>query len=228
MPNTVICTVETCDTFVHFFRSKNSPQVALPIYIYTRTGQQSPFIYFNTEQLTRTKELSDVVAAIQQSKPAEVWDYSRVNVELLKSHGIDAKHVPICSEEGYLSKLRSWRTEILYDVGFCGSPSPRRNKIIDELKATTLRILFLCKESGDARDRELAKCKVLINIHYADDYKLFEVARCEPWLAMGVPVITEHSLDNDDRCINVDYNDLVKTVIEMCAVKNLIAVCDLK
>jgi hypothetical protein len=52
-----------------------------------------------------------------------------------------------------------------------------------------------------------------MNIHYGDTYNVFESARCEPWLKVGVPVISETSLDNDPRCISVDYDRLVETAI---------------
>ena len=68
---------------------------------------------------------------------------------------------------------------------------------------------------GKDRDIELAKCKIILNIHAEDDYKIFESCRCEPWLKLGITVISENSLDNDPRCINVNYNDIVKTVVEL-------------
>ena len=67
---------------------------------------------------------------------------------------------------------------------------------------------------GDDRDKELAKCKVIINIHYEDNYKIFESARCEPWLKLGIPVISEKSLDDDSRCIVSEYDSLIQTIIE--------------
>lgn len=219
MPNHVICSVGSCDTFVHFFRSPNAPQVVVPIYIYNRKDHMKPFIYFNPEQLTRAKELASVLELIKTAKPIEVWDYSKVNVEILKQHGIQATWIQIKSHESYLAKLRSWRTEILFDIGFCGAIGLRRQTILDGLKEAGLRVLIINTVAGDARDQQLAKCKVILNIHYAEDYQLFESARCEPWLAAGVPVISETSLDNDSRCINVDYADLVKTAVKVCAAK---------
>ena len=213
----MICSVPSCDTFIHFFRSPKAPQAVVPIYIYDRKDHVKPFIYFNSEQLTRAKQLVDVIELIKTQKPIEVWDYSKINVEILKQNGIRATWIPIQSHESYLARLRSWRTEILYDVGFCGVLGPYRQKILDGLKETGLRVLILNTVGGDARDQQLAKCKVILNIHYAEDYQLFELARCEPWLAIGVPVISETSLDNDSRCINVAYKDLVKTVVNVCA-----------
>lgn len=213
MPNRVICITSTCDTFVNFFKSDKAPQVDIPIYVYDRYGCNEPYVYFNTEQLSRTKELQDVIETIRKTNPVQVWDYSKTNIDILKQHGIDATFISIISDETYLNKLRSWRTEILYDVGFCGSSSPRRQLIIDQLKSAGLTVRFIENIHGDARDQELAKCRVLINIHYGDDFKIFELARCEPWLRVGVPVISEHSLDDDDRCINVSYEKLAETTI---------------
>ena len=66
---------------------------------------------------------------------------------------------------------------------------------------------------GEERDKALASCKILLNIHCFDDFTIFESARCEPWLSIGKCVISENSLDNDPRCINVDYHMLVLTVL---------------
>jgi len=217
MPNHVICSVTSCDTFTNFFRSPKAPQAVVPIYVYDRKGHTGPFIYFNPEQLTRPCQVHEVVELIRTTKPIEVWDYSKINIEILKQYGIHASCIPIQSPEPYLAKLRAWRTEILYDVGFCGALGDRREKILNELRAAGLRVHFLINIGGDARDEQLAKCKVMINIHFTDHYKIFELARCEPWLAIGVPVISENSLDNDSRCINVAYDDLVKTTVKVCA-----------
>jgi hypothetical protein len=213
MPNRIINAIDIFDTFTNFFKSESAPQVDIPICLYDRHGCSEPYIYFNTEQLSRTKELKGVLETIRKTNPVQVWDYSKANIEILKEHGIVATFIPIITNEIQLNRLRSWQTEALYDVGFCGSPSPRRQAIIDQLKAAGLRVHYLQNIHGDARDQELAKCRVLINIHYGDDFKIFELARCEPWLQLGVPVISEQSYDDDDRCTNVPYEKLVETTI---------------
>jgi hypothetical protein len=68
---------------------------------------------------------------------------------------------------------------------------------------------------GNTRDRELSKCRVILNIHYADDYSIFESVRCEPWLYIGTPVISENSWENDSHAINVPYDQLVERTIEV-------------
>jgi hypothetical protein len=141
----------------------------------------------------------------------EFWDYSLANIKILEKHGIKAKYVPLKTTGPYLEKLQIFaKYAKIYDIGFNGTISGRRKKILDQL-ATTFTVLT-STNWGDKRDEELGKCRVLINIHYDTDYMIFESARCEPWLAAGVPVISELSIDNDDRCILTTYDGFFDTV----------------
>jgi hypothetical protein len=214
MTNTVICKIpRSFDTFIYFLKSDLAPSVSVPIYVNDFPDINIPFIYFQTEQLTRQEFMKRLVDNICKKAPLEVWDYSKINVDIFKGQGIKAKHIQVQTPDPYKSKLLSWRTDE-YDVGFCGwMKSPRRRTIIEGLKQAGLRVNII-EQHGEIRDKELAKCRVLINIHFENDFNVFEVARCEPWLSIGVPVISEHSLDDDDRCINVKYDDLVSTVVK--------------
>jgi len=215
MPNTVFCIYNSCDTFLKFLLSANAPQTNIPIYISSTPDNNNPYIMFNVEQLTNNHQLDKLIRQIKAKPPLEIWDYSEANINILKLYDIKLVHVVVQSDEIYLQQLCSWRTDIIYDVGFCGGLSERRRQILDECKRHNLNV-HIITITGEERDKELAKCKILINIHYATDYNIFEIARCEPWLSIGVPVVSEHSLDNDSRCINVEYTDLVQTVINMC------------
>ena len=144
---------------------------------------------------------------------AEIWDYSAINVRILADRGITAKHVPLRSSENYVARLRSLRSVgQIYDIGFAGSKSNRRIAIVNAL-ADTKYSICLIRSWGEERDAVLAKCRIILNIHYADDYKVFESARCVPWIEAGATVISEHSLDDDPRCINVPYDQLVAACI---------------
>jgi hypothetical protein len=170
---------------------------------------------FNSEQLSLEEHLTNLIAASKREGCVEVWDYSAANVAILAAKGVVARHVPLKSTEAYLSQLRKYRSEgQIYDFGFCGAISPRRAMLINAFLEKGI-LIHIIKLFGKERDRELAKCNVLLNFHYGDDYKIFESARCEPWLALGVPVISEHSIDDDPRCINTTYDDIVSTSIEL-------------
>lgn len=173
-------------------------------------------IFYNTEQLIREKPLNYMLY-INTCKFKEIWDYSTVNIEILKLHGIHAKHVPICSCQWYIDKLQKFISEegIQYDVGFCGTFSERRTKILNSLIASGVKVNAMNSLYGDDRDRELAKCKIILNIHVDVDCIIYEQARCEPWIRVGKPVISENSLDNDDRCINVPYDKIIEKILEV-------------
>lgn len=168
-------------------------------------------IAYNTEQLTVPANLERWIKVINASK-AEVWDYSMANIRILAKHGIIAKYVPLVTSGPYLEQLKVYsQFDKRYDIGFSGSMSPRRTLIINELVAAGFTVMP-SSNWGVTRDMELARCRIHINIHYNPDYKIFESARCEPWLAIGVPIISELSIDNDERCILTTYDGLVEAV----------------
>jgi hypothetical protein len=165
--------------------------------------------------LSKPSTLSHIINIIRTVNPYEVWDYSKENVRILNDNNILAKHVPLESPDWYIEELREYRVknEIEYDVGFAGDLTDRRVEILTKLKSLGLLVNSI-ELFGKERDKELAKCRVLLNIHAHSDFKIFESARCEPWLKLGVTVISENSLDNDERCINVDYTMISDTVLK--------------
>ena len=203
------------DYFTFFLRCNKAPLSNYPIYLGYSPKEKTEYIYFNCEQMTRKYALNHLKSLIITSKPVEIWDYSLKNIEILKEHGITAKYVKVYPSDEYLERVKLWIKQIPeYDVGFCGELSGRRNTILDNIKKLGITVNIV-KKWGDERDKELAKCRIIINIHYDKDYNIFETARCEPWLTLGIPVVSEISLDNDDRCINVPYNNMVDEVCKI-------------
>ena len=207
------------DKFVNFLLSDLSPERNYPIVTnqYCIPLTQGPYIFFNMEQLTYPKMLREVCERSRRNDIVEVWDYSLVNVNILQSHGIVAKHVPLRTTPEDIAKLKSYIPSTpVYDVGFCGVAPPRRMKLLEEIGKKGLKLLLCNTTYGEERDRLLASCRVHINIHQSDEHTVYESTRCNHWLEAGIPVISEHSLDDDPRCRNVSYETLVETVVEFC------------
>ena len=201
-------------TFIYFLESIELKNPEIPIWVGLDSNITEKCIYYNTEQLTINNTLDKIINIANNNNVIELWDYSLSNIEILKSKNINnIKHVPLESPVWYIEKLKSFQKEYIYDIGFCGAKSSKRQKILDELEKSGIKINII-KLWGDERDKEVAKCKVILNIHYSDEYKIFESARCEPWLKLGVPVISEKSLDDDPRCIVSEYDSLVQTTLE--------------
>jgi hypothetical protein len=209
-----------CDYILaEFLLSKQSPMRSVPLFFNHHAIKEIDptvnYIFYNTEQITRDCEKRDVLAMIRSHPNViEVWDYSVVNYELLKGEGVNVKYVPFT----LTPYLRSFFAPLLYtpkqyDIGFCAFESPRRKYILDALKAKGFSVHYLQRVYMFDRDKELSKCRLLINIHYGDDFQVFEKTRCEAWLRVGYPLISETSLDPDPRCLaNVPYDKLVETI----------------
>ena len=201
------------DAFRMCLNTPYVPKHDIPVHIGLNPNNVNPYILYNTEQLSRGYMLNKILQIIKTYPPKEIWDYSLANCNILKANNIIAQHVPLRSNDFYIQKCKKWRAiGIKYDIGFCGFLSYRRSNIINRLINKGVSVNIITK-FGEERDKELAQCKLHLNIHFRKNYKIFESARCELWLNVGVPIISENSLDNDKRCINVDYKDIVNTAI---------------
>ena len=205
------------DTFIFFLESELSPEREHIVCFSHNSNNNEKFIFFNPEQLSRPPCLQNILDICKNKNIVEIWDYSEANINILNKHNINVRLVQIESPKWYIDKLYSFREKHVdsfeYDVGFAGLITPRRGKILDELYSLGIKVNRI-QQFGDARDMELAKCKIMLNIHAFEDYNIFEIARCEPWLQLGVVFISENSLDNDSRCINVNYAEIVNTVVK--------------
>lgn len=169
-------------------------------------------ILYNTEQTTRQDfNFRDFKNPLIK----EIWDYSEINIENFKKNGItNVKLVKPKIWNEYAQKLSSYNTtnDYEYDVVFVGWVQERREKILFDLKKENIKTLILSEHFLDERDKLISKSKILLNMHFDDDYKIFEIVRCFPWLDVNKIVVSENSLDNDERCINVNYNEIVHTI----------------
>jgi len=170
----------------------------------------------NTEQMCEKEREMFFVTEVERLSErvgykVEVVDYSPTNISILEKHGfVCLLHLYETPEfeKNYLQYLL-YTTEKTHDIGFVGALNPRRIHVIEKLKEAGYKVLVV-KEYGDARDRSIAKCKVLLNIHYESYFTVFETIRCNRWLAAGMPVISESSIDvpESDLLSLYSYDDL--------------------
>lgn len=173
-------------------------------------------ILYNIEQLTRP-DMEGFISFIKDNTLIyEIWDYSLSNIQILNKFGIyNTKYVPFKIWPSYYSKLLSFNPNHIYDfdIGFCGWVyGDHRIKLLNEIQASGLTIDIIDNLYGDQRDEKLAKCRILLNIHFNENYRIFELYRCFPWLDTGKIVVSETSLDNDPRCVNVEYTEILPTL----------------
>lgn len=230
-PPVVTFAYNTFDYFVNYLLSWRSPRRELVVAVGTHIGQQDgPCILYNTEQMTCAQHVAHILERLRCGDIVQVWDYSEYNAEALRAalaqsedevlRSITVSHVPLQVCGPHLCRLKALHAPFAdaslktYDVGFCGTPSPRREAMLEFIKSQGIAVHRVAV-FGEQRDRELCRCKIILNIHYSDDYRVFESLRCEPWLRIGVPVVSEESVDNDRRCVVTAYHDLPRVISKL-------------
>lgn len=151
-------------------------------------------VFVNTEQLTVPKKLQEY-RYFTRDPSIEVYDYSRANISI-SGRGT---YLPIEEDKGETTLLKTLRDRFrhashAFDVACVGSVTPYRTYLVNFLKQAGVRVDFI-QGFGIERDRRVAKCKILLNLHAEPSYKLYEPIRCERWRYAGMPIITEPCVD---------------------------------
>jgi hypothetical protein len=212
------------DDIKSFLTDSSAPRSGYPICI-KNSHTDHPHVLFNTEQLTRDELKSNSrknfnLAIFENPNIIEIWDYSIENIKILKQNNItNCKHVPFSIWPAYREKILSYNSDNKYDhdVAFCGGLNSRRQKITAALVERGISVDIIENTYGEKRDARIAKSRMLLNVHFNDDYKIFEQLRCFAWLDTGKVIVSENSLDDDPRCRNSNYESLVPTVVESLA-----------
>jgi len=173
-------------------------------------------IIYNFEQIDPASPWIEV-AYLNLLRKHEVWDYSTTNIELLKLQGlISVHHLPL----GYVKNLERI-TPVAQDIDvlFYGSINPRRQLVLDELKATGLNVKQIFGYYGIPRDELIARSKIVLNIHYYES-KIFEVARVSYLLTNGVCIVSEVGPDPVEQdyagaLAFAAYEDLTATCVAL-------------
>lgn len=143
-----------------------------------------------------------------------VIDFSRSNVDYLKSKGIDAFYMPygFCDS---MKKVKPKNKDI--DVLFIGSMHfDRRQKIMKELNSYCKAVVAV-GVYGEELDELIARSKVHINMHHAEGQPL-ETVRINYLLANNCTVVSELGSDQE---LNQKYQDNVL----FCKYDELVDVC---
>ena len=164
-------------------------------------------VLYQTEQLSREMELSRVVGELIDARNrgcrVKVLQYSKFNMKVLNERlvgtGLPIEHVykPLVTPAHEVSKLKKLLRVVQKtdDLAFSCGPSDRRASLVKQLKELGFKVRFIDYSFGQERDVGVASCKVLLNIHAAEDFRVFETSRCLRWLDAGHTVITEESED---------------------------------
>jgi len=191
------------------------------------------FGFLNTEPLNIPVRLEPIINILKLYPNLEYYDYSESNLKILEENEINIQnkiYLPYkCSDEE-LEKLINLNknTKKEYDFGIIktlgGVITERRLKIVNFLKENNFTVNIIDGWDHD-RDTELAKCKIILNIHgnlgTTISY-IFEHIRCNRLLESGFNILSETSYKMNIEFINknpnlkfIDYNEFfnIDTII---------------
>ncbi|HTE39335.1 MAG TPA: hypothetical protein VK629_00810 [Steroidobacteraceae bacterium] len=150
--------------------------VFLPAEIFAEIKKSArPYVVFQTEVLNPDGGFGRHCPAYTDFLPtaSQVWDYSESNLPFLKQLGCGhVKHIPL----GYAASLERIPrlSERDIDILFFGSLSPRRQRVLDNL-ASKWRVKVLFGAYGKTRDQEIARAKMVLNLHQFDTPQLEQI-----------------------------------------------------
>jgi hypothetical protein len=151
-------------------------------------------------------------------KATRVWEYSKSNLAYLEAMGVhQVDYVPPVHHE--VMEVLNQNCEKDIDIVFSGAISPRRQKILDQLRRHGLRVEACFGVYGSARNQIIERAKILINIHQHEGLSVLEEVRLSFLLANRGFVISELSDWNPygDGVVYCAYEELVGTCLKFLA-----------
>lgn len=163
----------------------------------------------NTEQCSRKNVINHI-----NKYDSIVFDYDKY-----QSIKYKLNYLPYQINDIEINKLQNNSNKYNYDICIMTLNSSKRKDIYDILIKNEINVLVI-DSYGDLRDEKIKNCKILLNIHYSDDYNIYEHLRCDRWLFSNKLIITENTpsidyLDYKDLLIIANYNEIVETVLNV-------------
>lgn len=251
--NSLINQIETLKQYV----DDDNNIIIFANYINIQISPQNNVYIFNTEQLSVPKKLISFMKNINkqgcqygtglEGSYHNMLDYSISNIKIVEDLKFDGHEsflsqnlhdikTPTRFDKYWLLSLpdksiQEMREEIIYDVGIVNiSSSKKRQFVYDQLKSKGVNVINIMGFDLN-RDRTILQCKILLNIHYHDDYIIFEHIRCDRWVfhpqyANGERILIseisqdQNLIDIKDLVIWSNYDDIVETVIRYLEIKS--------
>jgi FkbM family methyltransferase len=164
----------------------------------------------NTEPLTIISRLHETIFNCKKYENIKIYDYSKSNIKILNENGFTntefLQYLIIPEEDTFLKDINK-NTEKIYDFAIISHDNPisciRRVNVVNFLIANGFTVHIIGNLWKKNRDIELAKCKIILNIHgqYIDTpSNIFEHLRCDRLLEAGYNILSE-----DSYCLDPAY-----------------------
>lgn len=168
------------------------------------TTQENVYI-LNVEQLSIQSNIDNIM-----NIPANIKliDYSFSNIEYLKQLKRSYNYLPYQVNESEIFDYPK-----IHDVVSIGWESEYRFNIRNQLLQKNIQVNHINGLFAGERDQLLFKHKILVNVHYKEEYKVFEEMRCNRCIFNKMIVITEKSVYNENNrlkkyMIECEYSEI--------------------
>jgi hypothetical protein len=149
-------------------------------------------------------------------RAAAVWDPYQWNLDLIGRLGVPPERLKLIATIGYHPAMdevahRPWREKDL-DVLFFGSMTPRRSKVLDELRRRH-RVVAVLDAPKDFRNDLIARARLHLNLPGSDVYTHLSVYRVAYLLNNRSAVVTETATTHADlqaMTVAAPYGDLAE------------------
>jgi hypothetical protein len=176
-----------------------------------------PYIVYQLEQMDSKIGLAAYNPHYHQilKQAALIWDYSPANLAFLERSNLKgrARFLP----PGYHRSLEQFTLAepLDIDVLFYGSPSERRARVIEQLRAAGVNVVTLFGVYGERLHDHLRRAKIVLNVHGMDNLSVLETVRLSLLLANRCFVVSEVGDYNPygDGLVFAEYDQLAQTCL---------------
>lgn len=162
--------------------------------------QYNKVYILNIEQASQLSSVAgfdfdqEILKYLKLNQNIGLMDYSRANVQHIQNYlgpDVNVKNTMIMPYfENKNEKFPSGPKP--KDIAFIGTLSDRRKNILMDLALKGLNVEFV-SGFGPKRDLTISKFKILLNLHFADNYTVFEEIRCNRAVFNHIIVVSEPS-----------------------------------
>ena len=169
-------------------QSINLTSADLYIIFTTHQDHELPkyYISYNMEQLT-THKVWDTSFFQRLKGAVDVWDYSALNIKILRRHRIFGRHVPVgYSDSLVFNSLPNFNVDAI----FIGAINEARNKTLQHISSLLKLNGMNMTVCGNCWGVDAFAGKIGVNMHFYSGITILEVNRIVPWIANNVIVVS--------------------------------------
>lgn len=158
------------------------------------------YIFYNAEPLRFSRWGENAEWRRLMQRATQVWGYSQFDEQYVRELNLPFRYVPFGYSQYYEEAFRAniGRDSIAEDIDvlFFGHITPRREKILESVRATGLNVVTVTYDNplrGAALDRMIARSRIVLSMFGVDDEgaQLPDLARLDHLLSNGRFVLQE-------------------------------------